>query len=446
MPYYYSAMKTITKFSFIALALILSISSFGQAEVKRQNSTYSFFGLGDLHPKGFSAVRSMGYVGQTARDPFTINATNPASYSAIALSRFTAFETAFDFNGFQVSNSDSEYNTDNIQLSYLGLALPIYKSWGTSIGFVPFSRTNYNVFDSRTQEGIGEETFRYTGTGGFNQFYWGNGVRFGDLSVGANINYIFGTVQKDVFDFLIDVPFVFDVLRRRSITANGVTLDLGFQYQKKLGNIIYTLGASGNVTNSLNTKSNLQWIRQPYNLGDYDGVSNFFVSDSTDAIITTVLENDKITLPTQFAIGISIEDTLQSRFSLAAEVAFTNWESYRQQLEDLSVYKNETKFSFGVMIKPESENSRNAFRRSKYKFGGYYSNGFLRLNETDIISYGFTAGIEMPLNPSSSTRLNLSLDLGQRGTTNKQLIQESYAKVTMGLSFNSLWFVKRKYD
>jgi len=42
--------------------------------------------------------------------------------------------------------------------------------------------------------------------------------------------------------------------------------------------------------------------------------------------------------------------------------------------------------------------------------------------------------------------LNISAELGQLGTTENNLIKESYAKFTVHLLLHDRWFIKRKFD
>ncbi|WP_313791273.1 hypothetical protein [Lacinutrix neustonica] len=47
-------------------------------------------------------------------------------------------------------------------------------------------------------------------------------------------------------------------------------------------------------------------------------------------------------------------------------------------------------------------------------------------------------------NPFSNA--NIGFEIGQRGTTNANLIQENFIKVQLSLSLNDRWFDKRKYN
>ena len=46
----------------------------------------------------------------------------------------------------------------------------------------------------------------------------------------------------------------------------------------------------------------------------------------------------------------------------------------------------------------------------------------------------------------SGALLNLSAELGQRGTTQENLIQDTFARLKIGLVLSDIWFIKRKYD
>jgi hypothetical protein len=57
---------------------------------------------------------------------------------------------------------------------------------------------------------------------------------------------------------------------------------------------------------------------------------------------------------------------------------------------------------------------------------------------------GITAGLSLPL-PKTLSKVNMALEVGQYGTREGGLIQERYAKVSVGVSVFEHWFMKRKY-
>ena len=58
---------------------------------------------------------------------------------------------------------------------------------------------------------------------------------------------------------------------------------------------------------------------------------------------------------------------------------------------------------------------------------------------------GITVGFGLPYRRSYSLA-NLALAVGVRGTKAKALVRETYIRLTLGVSLNDFWFVKRQYD
>ena len=78
--------------------------------------------------------------------------------------------------------------------------------------------------------------------------------------------------------------------------------------------------------------------------------------------------------------------------------------------------------------------------------GLYYHSGYLNINEQAIQRLGLTFGFGLPLSRKMPSTLNLSFDLGQKGTTENSLYQENYFFTTIGINLNDKWFIKRKFD
>jgi hypothetical protein len=71
------------------------------------------------------------------------------------------------------------------------------------------------------------------------------------------------------------------------------------------------------------------------------------------------------------------------------------------------------------------------------------------INNTEINNFGITFGVGLPLasgNNVGFSNINLGFEVGNRGTTDANLIKENYFKVNIGLSLNDRWFVKRKIN
>jgi hypothetical protein len=58
---------------------------------------------------------------------------------------------------------------------------------------------------------------------------------------------------------------------------------------------------------------------------------------------------------------------------------------------------------------------------------------------------GISLGFGIPMRKSTSM-INLSLELGRRGTTAYGLLQENYGSLHVNFSMFDIWFRKRQYE
>jgi len=62
---------------------------------------------------------------------------------------------------------------------------------------------------------------------------------------------------------------------------------------------------------------------------------------------------------------------------------------------------------------------------------------------TAINEYGMSFGVSLPMGLRISN-INLGFEIGQRGTTDNNLIKESFYVFRLSLSLNDRWFRKQK--
>jgi hypothetical protein len=74
-----------------------------------------------------------------------------------------------------------------------------------------------------------------------------------------------------------------------------------------------------------------------------------------------------------------------------------------------------------------------------------YENTGLVISGQSVKDLGMSFGLGLPLSGNFSN-INVGFEFGKRGTASLGLIQENYANLTIGLSFNDRWFVKRLYN
>ena len=85
------------------------------------------------------------------------------------------------------------------------------------------------------------------------------------------------------------------------------------------------------------------------------------------------------------------------------------------------------------------------YKRMQYRLGVSYYNTPLQFDNNQLIQKSISFGIGVPVK-KSRTKYDLSVTLGERGTTENNLLKEQYIKIGLSVSYDGIWFVKRKYD
>ena len=82
--------------------------------------------------------------------------------------------------------------------------------------------------------------------------------------------------------------------------------------------------------------------------------------------------------------------------------------------------------------------------------GGRYAQTLLELKNTPLTEYGLSLGVGLPVGRNfllqNFSLVNIGIEVGQRGTTQKGLIKEQFIRATIGFTINDRWFVRAKFD
>jgi hypothetical protein len=98
----------------------------------------------------------------------------------------------------------------------------------------------------------------------------------------------------------------------------------------------------------------------------------------------------------------------------------------------------------GFEIIPIDKPDNTFWENLSYRFGGFYQKSYFTVNGTDIIGYGITAGLGIPLNKFNS--LDLGISYSVRGKTDNGLIKDQLIKLSAGFNFGELWFIKARTE
>ena len=405
----------------------------------RENNPYSKYGVGELQNGNNTVLKGMGNVTSAFENEYEVNTDNPASYAFLKRTTFEAGAMASTRN---VNAYNESYTTGTASLSYLNIAFPIGHNAGLCLGFRPFSHSYYSLSDTLPQPNspIGETIRSYNGDGGLNNAFIGLAYKYKDLSIGANFGYMFGTIQHSTqvipYDTLLsNKAYVADFVNYNRI--GGIYWKAGALYEHKIdSNYTIRIGGTLTISQKLNEKYNAYQI-SIYNFGDT------LVNDTS---LNSGQVQGKLKLPLTYSIGVMLAHN--NKWDIGIDYTATKWSDFQSSVEptmDSGVAKASYKISIGGEYTPDATNIRSYSSRITYRLGMYYGTDYLSFQNTQLPVYGVTVGASLPFRRSTS-HLHTSLDIGRIGTTTNNLIQETYVRFSLGMSFNDLWFIKRKYD
>ena len=411
-------------FRILAFVLVgLSLSAQNES-----NSPYSRFGLGDLQSFSTATQSAMGGVGIASYDPLSINISNPASYSSVFAQRFTMQTGGIHTTKLLQTNTQNQV-VNSTNFNYLMFSFPLSKFWGTSVGLLPFSEKSYSFSDVSVDPSA---DLLFEGNGGLTRIYFGNSININkNLSIGANLNYLFGNLNSSRKVFFNDVS-VFNTKINEDMNINGFYFDFGLMYKAKLGKWNSVLGFTMDNGSEISAEktSLIETFRSG---GEFELIEDTI---SFDQQLGGSLE-----LPTSMGFGLALSN---EQWKIMADYKSDNWEEYNLfgVNDDL---ENSSRFALGLEFVPDKKSINRYYKMIRYRLGMYSSKTYLNLKNQQLDEKAITLGFGLPLKRSGSL-VNLSAELGQMGTTNDGLIQESFARFKIGFIFSDIWFIKRKYD
>ncbi|MDP3469186.1 MAG: hypothetical protein Q8S11_12680 [Daejeonella sp.] len=421
--------------------LFLFAMSFSATAQVTSSSPYSQFGLGDLSGSLLPQNRGMGGLSMGIRKPGlydNINLANPASYSTLEL---TTFDVGASMDLRKLSKGGvSGKRQFNSTLSHITFGVPVNRFSAVSFGLVPYSDLGYQFMNSGTVD-TSKVNYVYGGEGGMSKAYLGYGFRINkNLSLGFNVAYLFGSLkQTRAFEFVNESTVAFNSRTQYSNSVGGMSYDYALQYSAEISSKTkLILGYSGNSGNGLNSKSNTVTTRYRKDvLGD-----ELAAADST---YFAEGAKTKIQMPLTHTAGFAFEKTNEWLFG--ADVTFSRWSDYREGSTNPGLND-----SYGIIVggqfTPDANSVSSYFKLIDYRLGVKYDKTFVKIGNNDINQYAlnFGFGFPLPRNRSSFYKINLSTEIGQRGTEMNNLVRDRFVNIHLGFTLNDKWFQKTYID
>jgi hypothetical protein len=324
------------------------------------------------------------------------------------------------------------------------MAFPVSSKSALSIGILPYSELGYNFKDTQTEQTTPNNTktvdYLYKGEGGITKAYLGYGIQFGDhFRIGANAEYLFGTLTKSRSTEYQDAGVINSRLQSKN-NIGGFSFSYGLQYDFKIANkTSLVLGYSGSSPSKVNSKR--------------DFYSTIYNKDSQgnelpalDTLYSEENAKTNLKLPLIHNFGFSIQK--DNKWMIGADYRMGNWSdlSINGQSQNL---QNTNGFSVGGQITPDITSINSYLKRVDYRLGFKYDKTYIQLKNQDVKQMGITVGLGLPLSSFSRNsfyKMNLTAELGKRGTINNGLLQEKYVNFHLGFTLNDKWFNRFRFD
>ncbi|WP_248723973.1 hypothetical protein [Seonamhaeicola sp. ML3] len=426
---------------FIALIAVTSYAQEGTA------SPYSFYGIGSLKFKGTVENRSMGGIGVYI-DSIHVNLRNPASYATENISDWNNESRPVKFTvGGSYVNTNLDTQTGSATSSattfdYLALSIPMGK-FGFALGLLPYTSVGYKLESLNT---AGDIENRFRGEGGVNKAFLGLGYRIAKgLSFGVDAHYNFGNIQNSIVEYVYDDGVRLQLQSRESNRSDlsGLNFNLGLYYSTMLTDNLELKATTTYTPESDLTSKNQRSIATITTVGS---TGQEFVSENIDVDLESagLLETDLV-MPSKMSFGLGIGRPRV--WFLGADYTFQKTSDFTNDLYSSvnTIYEDATTLSIGGFYIPNYRSLNGYYKRMVYRAGVRMEKTGLNINSESIKEFGISFGVGLPLRGGISNA-NLGVELGKRGTTNNNLIQENFINVQLSLSLGDRWFQKRKYN
>ncbi len=421
----------------LQILLIITVLSLNISAQTGINSPYSRYGLGQLNGENLNTpAMSMGGLSIAVHDPTAINPANPASYGSLDSSAFL-FEMGVTGNITNLKTTQLSESGYDATLSYIFIGFPITQWWRTGIGIMPYSKIGYNIEATIEVENFSDVVHSFTGDGGLNQIFFGNGFNVSkNFRAGIDITYLFGQSSRTSMIYYPDSVFIFGTKVQSDVRGGGFILDYGLQYDIDINSTTQaTIGLTYANKFDLNAK-------RSYLSTTITGGYNGEVENVKDTIEYISDEKGSVVVPQRFGLGFAVRK--EGRWLVGADFEWQNWKEFGS-FGVADTLSNSWHVTLGGEFIPDHTNISSLFKRMTYRAGLRYNQSYLNFSGTNINEFGISFGVGFPMK-KSKTGIDLGFEIGRRGTTDNNLIQENFANILLGISIQENWFHKRKYQ
>lgn len=408
---------------------------------------YSLFGLGDISRPGTTYNLSMAGVGIADRNARFINILNPAAVNVRESRSFMMDFGLENRNNYYQGNAATAIGSsaegplksanNTVNMHHIVASLPIYDNAAFKLGIMPYSNVGYDFTAHETDDGVladmGDIIYGKSGEGTIYQSFLGAGyTMFDRLSIGADVNYYFGAIDRYSTAAFTTSRGYRSVSTGWNYVVSAFSGKFGLQYEQPLNaGSKLTLGA----TYTMGTEVKGSETRYAY-------------VSSSSAVDTITHDNHGMRgydIPREIGVGINYRSG--EKFMMEFDYTLQDWSKVSFEETpgvDFKASKAQS-FRLGFEITPDRYDVRYALKRLTYRGGIYRENSYMSLNGRQITAEGITLGFTIPINRYYNG-ITFSAELGRRGTLQSDLIKERFLIFTVSFNMHDIWFLKSLYN
>ena len=306
-----------------------------------------------------------------------------------------------------------------------------------------------------------------------------------NISIGFQTSYLFGALNNTRRDIFPDSLYTFDTKITKRTLFHDAYFNFGIQYSfqlKKSLNPLYQSFNDSIVTGTRLFKNKFYYkknsgidtaslfvrtpgIRVSYGLVfslptamniSYDLLAQTYKQIGTieqfrDTVVNKNSIDSTITIPAMGGFGFALKKDYKWMFQ--ADYMIQLWSQSKFGNTSFGL-KNSQRITAGFQYQPQ-QSGKAGFAGYmgvvQYRMGVRYYQTSIELNKTQLTEMSVNFGMSLPIPYRTKlgepvSRGTINFEYGIRGTTNNNLIQENFFRVTFGVSINDKWFSHYKYD
>jgi|GEM_PF-1690090 len=383
------------------------------AAVCQAGSIFSGGGVGLWKWTSSGRDAGMGILGFGMRDSSSVGAMNPAVWSGITMTRFSA---GMGIHHFSSQDDFASDQSDDFALEYAALGMSLKKNLTIGVRFYPQSRIDYRRYETAA---IGNLVFSdyNIGKGGISTgtFLLAGKVKE-DLDLGLSLDFIFGSLST-----LWGADF-----------ASSTISDVQYTLAKKL----FGVRPAGGFLFQLNEKTTI---------GGYGALGvNVPVTEELDYSYSDSTSEQDLDFSYPNIAGVGFQHYLRPRLILAGDVLWAGWQKRNQEIGDSDRYQTAVCASAGMEIVPLNETLVPIYQKLAYRWGVSYQALYYQSPAGQTVNdFAVSAGLGIPLEDVKS-RLDITFTLGKRGDLDTNNAEEIYYRMGFYINTGEKWFVRTK--